>query len=183
MKKSRTLAIAIPLMIMLSAVAVYQYGYLKLHSDFSALKEEQEMKTKTLTKYISLISEKPKLEKNIVSLKETLELDRKKLIEGQTYTIAAASLQDTVKGIISGKGGKISSERIGTPEETGKFKIISVSIDAVMPDVRTLNEALYDIETHPVNLVVKELDVRIRNFQNPRDLMIKLDVSAMTVGK
>jgi hypothetical protein len=31
--------------------------------------------------------------------------------------------------------------------------------------------------------VVKELDVRIRDFRNPKELMVKLDVSAITGGK
>lgn len=172
-----------PLIIILSGLVIYQYGYLRIHSDITSIKEEQAVKTKTLEKYITLISEKPRLEKKLALLKETRKADESKLIEGQTPSLAAAVLQDTVKGIITGRGGTISSERVVKPEDIGKFKVISVSIDAVLPDSRALSDILYAIETRTPYLVVKELDTRIRDYRNPRDLIIKLDVSALTAAK
>lgn len=171
------------LIIILSGLVIYQYGYLRIHSDITSIKEEQAVKTKTLEKYITLISEKPRLEKKLALLKETRKADESKLIEGQTPSLAAAVLQDTVKGIITGRGGTISSERVVKPEDLGKFKVISVSIDAVLPDSRALSDILYAIETRTPYLVVKELDTRIRDYRNPRDLIIKLDVSALTAAK
>lgn len=183
MKRNRKLLIAIPLMVILSGLVIYQYGYLRIHSDITSIKEEQAVKTKTLEKYITLISEKPHLEKKLSLLKETRKTDESRLIEGQTPSLAAAVLQDTVKGIITGRGGTISSERVLKPEDLGKFKIISVSIDAVLPDSRALSDILYAIETRTPYLVVKELDTRVRDYRNPRDLIIKLDVSALTATK
>lgn len=170
-------------MVILSGLVIYQYGYLRVHSDITSIKEEQAVKTKTLEKYITLISEKPYLEKKLSLLKETRKTDESKLIEGQTPSLAAAVLQDTVKGIITGRGGTISSERVIKPEDLEKFKVISVSIDAVLPDSRALSDILYAIETRTPYLVVKELDTRIRDYRNPKDLIIKLDVSALTAGK
>jgi hypothetical protein len=183
MKRNRTLIIAVPLMIILLGLVIYRYGYLRIHADVASVKEEQAIKTKTLEKYITLISEKPHLEKKLSLLKETRKTDDSKLIEGQTPSLAAATLQDTIKGIITGRGGTISSERVGKPEDLGKFKIISVSIDAVVPDSRALSDILYSIETRTPYLVVKELNINIRDFRNPKDLLIKLDVSALTAGK
>lgn len=183
MKRNRKLLIAIPLMVILSGLVIYQYGYLRIHSDIISIKEEQAVKTKTLEKYITLISEKPHLEKKLSLLKESRKTDESKLIEGQTPSLAAAVLQDTVKGIITGRGGTISSERVLKPEDLGKFKAISVSIDAVLPDSRALSDILYAIETRTPYLVVKELDTRVRDYRNPRDLIIKLDVSALTAAK
>lgn len=183
MRKNKTLAIAIPLLAILLGLVVYQYGYLRVRSGMASIKEEQAVKTKTLEKYITLVSEKPQIEKQLVSLKETRKADNSKLIEAQTLSLAAALLQDGVKGIIAGRGGTISSERVGKPEDLGNFRIINVSIDAVVPDSRALTDILYSIETRTPYLVVKELDIRVRDFRNPKELMIKLDVSALTVGK
>jgi hypothetical protein len=36
------------------------------------------------------------------------------------------------------------------------------------------------METQTPYLVVKELDVRVRDFRNPRELMIRMDVTALT---
>jgi hypothetical protein len=183
MLRSKILVAGIPLMIVMVCLMAYQYGFVRVRSDMTAVKEEEASKMRMLGKYISLISEKPKLEKKIAALKEERKADNSKLIEGQTPSLAAATLQDSIKGIITEKGGTISSERVGKPEDYGKFKVINVSIDVVLPDVRALSDVLYSVETRTPYLIVKEVDARVRNLKEPRDLMVKLDVSALTAGK
>lgn len=182
-KKNKTLIISIPLVIILTGLLAYQYGYLRIQSELATIREEQAIKTKTLEKYINLISEKPSLEKKLAALKETRKADDSKLIEGQTPSLAAAQLQEMVKGSITGRGGTISSERVGKPEDLGKFKVTSVSVDASIPDSRVLSEILYSLETRTPLLVIKELDARVKNYRDPRELMVKIDVSALTGGK
>jgi len=183
MKKSKTLIVSIPLAIILMGLLTYQYGYLRIQSELATIREEQAIKTKTLEKYINLISEKPVLEKKLAALKEARKADDSKLIEEQTPSLAAAQLQEIVKSSITGRGGTISSERVGKPEDFEKFKVISVSVDAVIPDSRVLSEILYSIETRTPYLVIKELDTRVKNYRDPRELMVKLDVTALTSGK
>lgn len=183
MKKSKTLIVSIPLAIILIGLLTYQYGYLRIQSELATIREEQAIKTKTLEKYINLISEKPALEKKLAALKETRKADDSKLIGEQTPSLAAAQLQEIVKSAITGRGGTISSERVGKPEDFEKFKVISVSVDAVIPDSRILSEILYSIETRTPYLVVKELDARVKNYRDPRELMVKLDVTALTGRK
>ena len=170
-------------MVILVGVAVYQYVYVRIQNDVASIKEEQALKTKVLEKYITLISEKGPLEKTLASLKETRNAEVSKLVEGQTLSLAAAILQDTVKEVITSRGGTISSERVEKPEDYGKLKIITVSIDSVLPDSRTLGDILYSIETRTPYMSVKELDVRVRNFRNPKELMVKLSVSALTSSR
>ena len=183
MKRSKTLIITIPLMVTLLGLVMYQFVYLRTQAHVALIKEGQSIKTKTLGKYITLISEKPQLEKKLVSLKESRKADDSKLIEGQTPSLAAATLQDIVKNTVTGSGGTISSERVVKPEDLGKFKVISVSIDTVLPDSRALSDILYSLETRTPYLIVKELDIRIRDYRNPRELMVKLDISAITAGR
>lgn len=183
MKKNSRLVIAVPLIAILLGLVIYQYGFLRVQTEVASIKETQDIKTKTLGKYLALISEKPQLEKKLSALKEQRKADDSKIIEAQTPSLAAATLQETVKGIVTGRGGTISSERVGKPEDLGKFKVISISIDAVLPDARALADILYAIETRTPYLTVKELDTRIRNFTEQRELIVKLDVSALTAGK
>jgi len=170
-------------MAILLGLLIYQYGYLRIQSSIASIKDEQAIKTKTLEKYITLISEKPQLEKKLTSLKEMRKAEDSKLITGQTPSLSAAQLQDIVKGIITGRGGIISSERIGKPEDLGKFKVISVTVDATIPDSRALSDILYSIETRTPYLIVKELDARVLNYRDPRELLVKLDISAITAGR
>src|SRR4030043_754150 len=183
MRKSKILIVSIPLMIVLVVLLTYQYGYLRIQSEITSIKEEQAIKARTLEKYINLISEEPHLVKKLASLRDARKADDSKLIEGQTPSLAAAQLQEIVKTASTGRGGTISSERVGKPEDLGKFKVISVSVDAVIPESRALSEIIYSIETRTPYLIVKELDTRVRNYRDPRDLMVKLDVEAVTAGR
>ncbi len=182
MKRNKILFFAVPLMIILICVVAYQYGYLGIRTKRASVKEEQEIKLKLLEKYMALIAEKPLIEKQISSLKTGRKSDDSKLIEAQTPSLAAATLQEIIKGIVVAKGGTISSERVSKPEELGKFKVITVSIDAVLPATSVLSDILYSIETRTPYLTVKELDTRVRNpfSKGPKDLMVKMDISALT---
>jgi hypothetical protein len=183
MKKNKTLFFAVPLMLILVFLVVYKYGYLDIGADTASVKEEQDIKNKLLQKYMTLIAEKPLIEKQIISLKAESRADDSKLIQGQTPSLAAATLQEIITGIVIEKRGSISSQRVGKPEDLGKFKVISVSIDAVLPDSAALSEILYSIETRTPYLIVKELDTRVRNIREPKDLMVKMDISALTGGQ
>jgi hypothetical protein len=183
MKRNKMLLITLPLMAVLSGLLLYQYVYVKIQTDITSISEAQSIKTKTLEKYVNLISEKPQIEKKIASLKEERKADDLKLVEGQTLSLAAAALQDMVKDIVTRSGGTISSQRVGKPEDLGKFKVITVSMDTILPDPRALRDILYSIETRTPHLVVKDIDIRIRNYRDPRDQVVKLDVSAITSSR
>lgn len=182
MKKSKTLLITIPLMAILLAFFIYQYGYLRIQAETASIKEEQAIKTKTLERYITLISEKPDLEKRLASLKEARKADDSKLIEGQTPPLAAAQLQEIVKSIVTDRGGTKSSERVGKSEDLGKFKVISVSVDTIMPDIRAVSDIIYSIETKTPYLIIKEINLRQRE-RNHREIIVFMNVSALIAGK
>ena len=182
-RSSRILTFAIPVMVVLGVAAVYEYGYLQVQEEVSATREAEAVKSKTLEKYVTLIAQKPDFEKQLASLKDQRKAEDRKIIEGQTPSLAAAALQNTVKSLITGKSGTISSERVEKPEAIEKFNVISVSIDAVLPDAKALSDVLYAIETQTPYLVVKELDTRVRNINDPRELTVRLKVAALTARK
>lgn len=183
MKKSRTLIITIPLMAILLGVVVYKYGFVRMRADLASLRDNQSVKASLLDRYVALISERPELTREIAAMTEERKADDSKLIEGQTPSLAAAALQDIVNGIVTGRGGTISSERVGRQEDLGHFRMINVSVDTVLPDVRALSDILYSLETRTPYLVIKEMDTRVRNYRNPRELMVTIKVAALTSAK
>lgn len=183
MGRSKTLFFTIPFVVILLAGFIYRYGYERVNKELAAVKEDQETAAKTLEKYVTLISEKPSLETKFARLTEERKALSSELIEGQTPSLAAAALQDLLNGIITGKGGTISSERVGKVEPLGKFSQIGVTIDAVVPEVSVLSDILYSIETRIPFLVVKDIDARVKDFRNPRELVVKMDVAAITAAK
>lgn len=182
-RKNKLVAAAIPVIALLAGLVAYQYGYLFVKGEMTSLKETRAIKTKALVKSMELIALKPELERKLEALKEGRKADASSIIEAQTLSLAAAALQETVKGIITGSGGSVTSERVEKPEDLGVFKIVIVNIDAVVPDARAMSDILFGIETHIPYLVVREVDARVRNFRNPRELTVKLKVSALTGGK
>jgi len=211
-KNRRLLIIAVPVAAMLFILAAYQYMYVGVKSEIASIREQQDAKMATLSKYINLISQKPELEKQLAALREQAKGQDVKLISGDPISLASANLQALVKGAVSGRGGTISSERIGKSEELGKvqtlpggaavpaakasngkkvsapavgpkLQVLSVSLDSILPDTSALSDILYSLETRTPYIVVRELDVRVRNFRDPRDLMVRIDAAGLYEGK
>jgi hypothetical protein len=181
-KNNGFLLIAVPLAVVLFGLVVYDYGYLAVRSEVTEQEKAGWEKKKKLKEYLTLIADRPRIEARLALLRENRKAESAKMIEGQTPFLAAATLQNTVKGIITARGGTISSERIEKPEDAGTFKIITVAVDAVLPDIRSLVDILYATETQTPYLVVRELDTTLRNYQAPKDLMVRLKVSGITGG-
>ena len=99
------------------------------------------------------------------------------------FQLISHVLQNLIKGIITGKGGTISSERVEKSEDLNRLKIITVTVDTVLPETKALHDILFLFETNPATLLMRELDVRVRNMRDPRELMVKFKVSAMNIGK
>ncbi|MEW6332827.1 MAG: type II secretion system protein GspM [Thermodesulfobacteriota bacterium] len=182
-KNSKMLYWLLPLVVVLSAVAFHDYVYVAIRADLQSLQELRESKEKTLEKYVNTITQKGALENRIHALKESRRGEESRMVEGQTPSVAAANLQNMIKGIIVGKGGTVSSERVEKPEDLRRLRVITVSVDTILPETKALHDILYLFETHKVTLLMRELDVRVRNLREPRELMVKFKVSAMTSGR
>lgn len=181
--KSKLMIISIPLIIILTCFVIYEYGIKSIREEVSSLSELKISKMETLRKYKEAIAQKTDLEKKILTLKDTRKNDDTKIITAQTPAVAAANLQNSVKGIIAGRGGTINSERVEKPEELGKFKVTNVVLYVVFPNVRVLSDTLYTIETQKPYFVVKELDIRVKNYTDPKDLIVILKIAALTGGQ
>jgi len=182
-KSNKILFWLVPLMLALIGLAFYDYVYLAVQAERQSLGELKDSKRTTLEKYVNAIAQKGALENEINSLKESRKAEETKMVEGPTPSVAAANLQNMIKGMVTGRGGTITSERVEKPEDLNRFKVITVTVDAVLPETRALHEILSAFEASQVTLAMRELDVRVRNLREPRELMVKFRVSAMNMGK
>jgi hypothetical protein len=184
MQRNRRLIYAIPIIILLTALVIYQYGFQGIRDRISTLREERAISMEKLKRYNALISEGPAIEARLEELRRVMKEERAKLIEAQTASLAAATLQNIIKEMFTAHGGTISSERIEKTEDLGGFRVVSATINGMLPDTDTLREILYAIETHTPYLVVKSLDVRVRNYRRPTGaLTVYLTVSALTSAR
>lgn len=182
-RNSRMLKIVVPITLILLIAFIYEYGYVRIEEEEATLADTRSVKRKTLEKYVTMISQKPILEKTLSDIREKRKAENNKLFEGQTPALASAALQNTVKTIITERGGTISSERVEKPEDFGRMKVVAVTFDAIMPGARALTDTIYAIETHTQSIIIRELDTRVRNFREPKDMMVRLTVAAMAGGR
>ena len=182
-KRSSMVSVALPLAAALVGLILYQHVYVRVQSDLRTVREERALKMRVLTKHVALIAELPGLEKKLMQMGEERRAADSRILTGNTPALAGASLQETVKSIIVERGGTISSERIDEAEDAGSFKVVTTSFDCLLPDIRSLNDILYALETRTPYLAVKEVDTRIRDFRDPRELVVKLTVSALMASK
>lgn len=182
-KNSKILFWLLPFVVILLGFVFYDYIYVPIQAELQSIDELRELKQRTLEKYVNTITQKGALENQINALKESRKKEESRMVEGQTPSVAAANLQNMIKGIITNHGGTISSERVEKSEDLHRLKVITVSIDTVLPETKALHDILRLFETHPVTLLMRELDVRVRNVREPRELMVKFKVSAMNLGK
>lgn len=182
-KRNKMLFWLLPFAVLLLGFVFYDYVYLAVQAELQSLAEANEVKKKTLEKYINAITQQGALENRITALRESRKSEESKTVEGQTPSVAAANLQNMIKGIITQKGGTISSERVEKSEDLNRLKIITVTVDTILPETKALHDILFLFETNPATLLMRELDVRVRNMRDPRELMVKFKVSAMNIGK
>ncbi len=175
--------ITLPLMFLLLILVLYQYGFVAIREKVESIKEEQSIKERTLQKYVDIISEKPRLEQTQLSLAGHLKDLESRFIEGQTSAVASANLQAMIKDIAAGVKGTVVSERIGKVEDLGRFKVIKVGVDMNLPDIVALNDLIHSIESRQEHIVISDIDIRLKNFRAPRELLVRLDVSAIIKGR
>ncbi|MDD5711901.1 MAG: type II secretion system protein GspM [Smithellaceae bacterium] len=180
--KSKILLWTVSVMTILVVLVFYEYGYKGVSEALREAENKYQTESHTLAKYMTMIAERPGMERELVMLTERKRTEGNKTIEGRTPFSAAAVLQSTIKGILTARGGTIASDRSENPADAGRFKVVTVVVDAIMPDIAALNDALYTIETQRPYVVIREIDVRIRDFQNPKELVVKLRVSGLTGG-
>jgi len=108
-KESKFLIISIPLIVILTAGAIYEYGIRGIQEEYNSINDLKTAKAETLKKYVETIQHKSDFEKQILTLKEIRKNENTKIMVAQTPAIAAANLQDSVKSIITGRGGTIFS--------------------------------------------------------------------------
>jgi len=180
MFKNKRLFIGIIIVIILTIMVAYQYGYLSIKESIGLIKEEKEMKLKKLLKYKKILQNSKELENELIKLNKILKDEEVKLIPGKTYALACAKLQDNIKKLIKEGGGSVRSERMEKTSDYEGYKVITVSVDAEVSNIEALSNILYSIEASTPYMVIKELNIRVRNYRRPDRLIVRLKVAGLS---
>ena len=137
-----------------------------------------------LVKFKAISNKRSALEKELVNLRVGIEQSGL-LMEGESPTLASASLQDRVKQEVESAGATLASTQTLPDRSDGEFQRISVNA-RMMGSVAQVQASLYGLESAPPVLVVDELlivtrrtPVRLRGGDESQDglLDVRFQVS------
>ncbi len=178
--KNKKLTIGITLICILFFLLIYDYGYKGISSLRSELTDEIDLKLRTIEKFNSLIQKRDFYKKELTEIKVSSKKINKIVIKAKTPALAAANIQNTIKSIVTGKGGTITKTRVRNTDDIPPFKIINVEVDATIPDIQSLTNTIYEIEGKEKGLILKGFDTRVKNHRRPGKLSVKLHIAALT---
>lgn len=142
------------------------------------IQEEIPVKVKLLEKYQKFVAGKDQAESGLKQAQRAANQCKMMFLTGSTPPLAAANLQDILKTLSSKNAIKIHSEKVLDSKTFDYFEQIPVQVDFTS-SVRNLTNFIYDIETYKKSLSVTDLNIRVTNRRNPKDVRATIVVAGL----
>ncbi len=137
-----------------------------------------------IERYQRLLDSRPLLEKRLKALRQDLR-KRNYFIAAANPELAAAELQNRVKKIITGAGGKLISTQKLDADKDGDTQEIKIKV-RMKGDVEALAKVLYELEAQLPIIMVQDISIRsrrtVKGRRQNRVEGYELDVSFGLVG-
>lgn len=146
---------AVLLLLMLLAII-----FLPWWSKMQSYDEAANQSADRIERYQRLIDSRPVLEKRLKSLRQDLR-KRKYFVAAANQELAAAQLQNRVKKVVIGAGGKLISTQKVDADKEGEVGAIKIKV-RMKGDVETLSKVLHDLEGSLPILMVQDISIRSR---------------------
>jgi general secretion pathway protein M len=139
-----------------------------------------------LLRYERLAAARPELQQKLEAVRALGS--RKYFLKASAASLSAAEIQERVRQFIEGNGGRLISVQVGQPKEEGRFRQVTVTVQANASIVGT-RKLLYAIETAEPYLFVDSLTVRAQvppgfkpapGFEP--EMFIQLDISGFALA-
>ncbi|MCH9052780.1 MAG: type II secretion system protein M [Proteobacteria bacterium] len=135
-----------------------------------------------IERYLRIAKVRVPLEKQLVSLRRQ-GASRSGYLEGASDTLAAAKLQNRVKGVVATSGGEIKSSQILPPRDDGNHRAINIRVQ-LSADIAGLQAIFHALESENTLLFLDNVDVRRQRSRrrksrsaNDGRLTVRFDVS------
>jgi hypothetical protein len=129
-----------------------------------AVHEALQLKQLKLAKYHQKLLEIKVVERELLTLKNTMKQAEAGLLTGETPSLAAAEIQEIVSSIADAAGGQIKTVRIVQPDRSGE-----------------LTQALYKLDSSAKLLRIAKLEIRSRRVRRGRGSSVNLLTTTMRV--
>jgi hypothetical protein len=165
------------------AILIYFLGVLPIVEAKKQAEEEIVLKRKVLLKYEEYLKNRKTIEEELDRALKVHETVQQRLLPGETPQLGAANLQEIVKKLSEKNNVAIRSFRILEPKEMNVYRKISLHIEFTpVSSMLNLGQFIYDIENHPKELMISEMDLLVFNPRMPSNVQGSLVVSGLMKG-
>jgi Tfp pilus assembly protein PilO len=123
------------------------------------IKSQLDSQPQLLEKNLRYLAQKEALATALESTQNEIKAREPKLLTGDTLSVSASDLQDTVQGLATREGTQVITTRVLNPEPAGSFSKIAIQME-IGGQIEQIANLVRGIETSPKLLVVDEINVR-----------------------
>ena len=182
-KQSRALALALLALAVLIGLALLLAPFLMLHRHYDAAIEDLQNRIEV---YRRTAAQMPELKAALDALRA--RDGRRFFLHNTAPNLAAAELQDLVRGAIENNNGRITTIQTAQVRDDGRFKQVGINVQ-LFATTPNLQKILYTIETQTPYAMVENITIRPLNaFRGFRpapgvepELSVMLDVSGFAL--
>jgi len=123
------------------------------------VKNQLENQPQLLQKNLRYLGQREALLSALEAARRQLKAQEPKLLTGDTASVNASDLQETVQALAAREGTQVITTRVLNPEAAGTFSKIGIQLE-IGGQVQQVANLIKAIETAPKLLVVNDLNVR-----------------------
>ena len=123
------------------------------------VKNQLDNQPQLLEKNLRYLNQREALAAALESAQNEIKAREPKLLTGDTPSVSASDLQDTVQGLATREGTQVITTRVLNPEAAGLFSKIAIQME-VGGQIEQVANLVRGIETSPKLLVVDEINIR-----------------------
>ena len=123
------------------------------------VKSQLESQPQLLQKNLRYLGQKEALLASLESARGQIKAQEPRLLTGDTPSVSASDLQETVQALATREGTQVITTRVLTPEPAGSFAKIGIQLE-IGGQIQQMANLIRGIETAPKLLVIDEVNVR-----------------------
>jgi Tfp pilus assembly protein PilO len=123
------------------------------------VRTQLEIQPQLLEKNLRFLNQKDELVAALEGAQNELKAREPRLLTGDTPSMSASDLQDSVQGLATKEGTQVITTRVLNPEPTGNFAKISLQME-IGGQIDQIANVVRGIENSPKLLTIDEINVR-----------------------
>lgn len=123
------------------------------------VKSQLELQPQLLEKNLRYIARKEEFAASLESARNDIKGREPKLLSGDTASVTASDLQDTVQNLAAKGGTQVITTRVLNPETVGSFSKIAIQME-ISGQIDQIANLIRSLDSSPKLLVVDEINVR-----------------------